>query len=106
MIIMRVFSLSAILLCATVGCFAAHNQPQDAKQSPTQQDQSALSTTEAKGLKTDLERMRALLGQMQKNVAFVSPGDTPLKHQFQLEIEMWQLLLNDMEKKTNQESPQ
>jgi hypothetical protein len=43
---------------------------------------------------------------MQRNVAFVSSGDTPLKHQLQLEIEMWQLLLNDIEKKTKEESQQ
>jgi hypothetical protein len=47
--------------------------------------------------------MNALLGQMQKNAAFVSAGDTPLKHQFELEIEMWQLLLRDMEKKVDEQ---
>ena len=51
--------------------------------------------------RADLAKMQTLLGQMQRNVAFVSPGDTPLKHQFQLEIELWQLLLRDMEKKLN-----
>lgn len=43
--------------------------------------------------------MQVLLGQMQRNVAFVSAGDTPLKHQFELEIEMWQILIQDMRKK-------
>jgi hypothetical protein len=54
---------------------------------------------ETPDLRTDVEKMRTLLGQMQRNVAFVSAGDTPLKHQLQLEIEMWELLLRDMEKK-------
>jgi hypothetical protein len=49
--------------------------------------------------------MHSLLGQMQRNVAFVSIGDTPLKHQFELEIEMWQLLLRDMEKKVDEQKP-
>jgi hypothetical protein len=49
--------------------------------------------------------MQILLGQMQRNVAFVSAGDTPLKHQLQLEIEMWQILLRDMEKKAGNEAP-
>ena len=101
---MRFLSLSVILFCTTTS-FAAHKPTKDSGQS-TQENQSALSTTDAKGLKTDLQRMRALLGQMQRNVAFVSSGDTPLKHQLQLEIEMWQLLLNNIEKKTNEESPQ
>ena len=63
------------------------------------------SSSNAADLKTDLERMQVLLGQMQRNVAFVSAGDTPMKHQFELEIEMWQLLIRDIEKKTqNDES--
>jgi hypothetical protein len=39
---------------------------------------------------------------MQRNVAFVSAGDTPMKHQFQLEIELWRLLLRDMDRKINE----
>jgi hypothetical protein len=57
--------------------------------------------TDTNDARADLTKMQTLLGQMQRNVAFVSEGDTPLKHQFQLEIEMWQLLLRDMEKKLN-----
>ena len=53
-------------------------------------------------LRTDLQRMHVLLSQMQKNAAFVSRGDTPLKHEFELEIEMWQLLLQDMDKKASE----
>jgi hypothetical protein len=48
--------------------------------------------------------MRNLLALMQRNVAFVSSGDTPLKHQLELEIEMWQLLIKEMEKKSGQDS--
>ena len=59
------------------------------------------SEADAKDLKSDFERMHILIEQMQRNVAFVSAGDTPLKHQFQLEIEMWQLLIRDMEKKAS-----
>jgi hypothetical protein len=73
---------------------------------PVGQDTSpAASTTasnsDANGLNRDLERMNSLLLQMQKNAAFVSPGDTPLKHQFELEIEMWQILIQDMQRKVN-----
>lgn len=52
-------------------------------------------------MKADLLRMHALLTQMQKNAAFVSPGDTPLKHEFELEIEMWQVLLRDMDRQVD-----
>jgi len=69
-------------------------------------DQNPLASAQGKVLKTDLERMQALLEQMQRNVAFVSPGDTPLKHQFQLEIEMWQLLIRDMQKSASAQQAQ
>src|SRR5579864_9456098 len=102
--VMRFFILIAILLCTTISSFSADKATQDANRPVANPDQP--SVTNAKRLKTDLERMRALLGQMQRNVAFVSPGDTPLKHQLQLEIEMWQILVTDMEKKSNETSAQ
>src|SRR5947207_10985663 len=70
----------------------------ETKQGATQP--SPQSRNEIKDLRTDLDNMHNLLALMQRNVAFVSAGDTPLKHQFELEIEMWQLLIRDMEKKT------
>lgn len=66
---------------------------------------TAQETATTRDLQTDLERMHALLSQMQKNAAFVSPGYTPMKHQFELEIEMWQILLNDMEGKIDSRTP-
>ena len=48
-------------------------------------------------LRTDLERMRSLLQQMQQNLAFVQTSQTPLKHQFELEVEMWQITLQRMD---------
>ena len=50
-------------------------------------------------LSSDLQRMRVLVNQMQVNLGFVQTTNTPLRHQFELEIEMWQVLLNDMEKR-------
>jgi hypothetical protein len=61
----------------------------------------AQETGAAKDVQSDLERMHALLSQMQKNAAFVSQGYTPMKHQFELEIEMWQLLLQDLDNKVS-----
>jgi hypothetical protein len=73
---------------------------------PAGQDTSPAASTTAinsdtNDLNRDLERMNSLLLQMQKNAAFVSRGDTPLKHQFELEIEMWQILIQDMQRKVN-----
>ena len=43
--------------------------------------------------------MRALVRQMETNLAFVDSTQTPLKHQFQLEIDMWKTLIDQMERK-------
>jgi hypothetical protein len=43
--------------------------------------------------------MRAILGQMETNLAFVDTTQSPLKHQFQLEIDMWNTVITDMERR-------
>jgi len=58
-----------------------------------------LSEAERLELEKDLEKMRVLIGQMQHNLAATATGETPLKRQFQLDIEMWQLLVQRMEKR-------
>ncbi|MBV9073988.1 MAG: hypothetical protein JOZ10_10175 [Acidobacteria bacterium] len=80
-----------VLLLFSVGLL----MPQSTQENPRAQSSAATE----KDMRADLERLHALLGQMQKNAAFVSQGDTPLKHEFELEIEMWQIVLNDMDKK-------
>ncbi len=59
----------------------------------------AADMQEVEALRTDLARMRTLLTQMRNNLAFVQTTDTPLRHEFDLNNEMWQMLLNDMEKR-------
>ncbi len=56
---------------------------------------------EQQALRDDIKRMRVLVQQMETNLAFVDSGQTPLKHQFQLEIEMWRTLINQMERRLN-----
>ncbi len=51
--------------------------------------------------RADLMRMRALLAQMRTNLAFVSNTQSPLKHQFELECDMWQILITDLERRLN-----
>lgn len=94
----RFLGLALILFCANCTFSqSARDRGDDAKKS----DVPAVSADQD-GLKGDLQKMQTLLGQMQRNVAFVSAGDTPLKHQFELEIEMWRMLLKDIETRTNQ----
>ena len=99
MISHRLIGAIAILFC-TILTLAAQDL-QDAPKSAATLASSQRAAEETNDLKADVAKMRALLGQMQRNVAFVSTGDTPLKHQFELEIDMWQLVLRDMEKKLN-----
>jgi hypothetical protein len=101
----RLFSLFVVLFCTTNLGYAAQprqENPVNAVQPESRSDQTTAGRTD---FRTDLDKMHVLLGQMQRNVAFVSNGDTPLKHQFELEIEMWQLLLRDMEKKADEQKP-
>ena len=52
-------------------------------------------------IRSDLQRMRALLSQMRTNLAFVQNTQSPLKHQFELECDMWQILISDLERHLN-----
>ena len=54
---------------------------------------------EAQALTQDITRMRSLLQQMEMNLAFVTTTQNPLKHQFELEIDMWRLVLDGMERR-------
>jgi hypothetical protein len=41
---------------------------------------------------------------MQTNLAFVDTSQSPLKHQFELDIEMWKVLISDMERRAQAKS--
>jgi hypothetical protein len=56
-------------------------------------------------MRADLQRMRALLAQMRSNLAFVQNTQTPLKHQFELECDMWQILISDLERHMSAPQP-
>jgi hypothetical protein len=58
-----------------------------------------VSAEDAQALRADLQRMKALVQQMQTNLAFVTNTQGPLKHQFELEIEMWQTEIAGMERR-------
>jgi hypothetical protein len=55
---------------------------------------------DAQAQRDDIRKMRALLAQMQSNLAFVDTTQSPLKHQFQLDIDMWNVVLNQMERRS------
>jgi uncharacterized membrane protein len=63
-----------------------------------------LASDDARSEKDDIRKMRSLVQQMETNLAFVDNTQSPLKHQFQLEIDMWKVLLNNMEKRAKASS--
>jgi TolA-binding protein len=60
---------------------------------------ASVDQQEVQALTNDVARMRTLLQQMEMNLAFVQTTQTPLKHQFDLEIDMWRVMLNGMERR-------
>jgi hypothetical protein len=46
----------------------------------------------------ELERMRALLSQMQTNLASLPSGYSAEKHQFELQNDMWRMMLDHIER--------
>ncbi len=90
-------SAMIFLLMAAIasGATQAPSPPGRGPQAPEGRADSA----EIAAMRADLTRMRSLVDQMQHNIAFVDTGLTPLKHQFELEIEMWNLVINDMQRR-------
>jgi hypothetical protein len=54
---------------------------------------------EIQQLKLELQRMQTLLNQMRSNLAFVQTSQTPLKHQFELEADAWQVMVEQMQRR-------
>jgi hypothetical protein len=50
-------------------------------------------------LRADLQRLKVLRDQMRTNLAFVQTTQTPLKHQFELEADAWQVIVEQMERR-------
>jgi hypothetical protein len=60
---------------------------------------SKADSDEARQLRADLERLKVFLNQMRTNLAFVQTTQTPLKHQFELEVDAWQVIVQQMERR-------
>jgi hypothetical protein len=104
----------ALFLCLTFGAsvkgFAQESgaaQPQhsvEAEEATSRCGQTVVNK-KAESPPDDLKRMRTLIQQMQSNLAAVAAGETPLKHQFRLQIDMWQLQLERMERENARTRP-
>ena len=87
-----------LLLCLTViPCFARQSSAASCQQA--QSAKGSMSDEDVRTLRADVARMKALVQQMEVNLAFVAPTETPLKHQFELEIATWKIVIQDMERR-------
>jgi hypothetical protein len=93
--------MGAIQQTQTVGSQAAGSQAGVARAAENAQIRQMAGTRgdDAQALRDDLKKMRALVRQMETNLAFVDTTQSPLKHQFQLEIDMWNALIEQMERR-------
>lgn len=91
--------LAAIILIVLsfVVSLAAQTVPPEPKSNP--QSASQLSQQDLQALRDDVQRMKVLVQQMESNLAFVDTTQSPLKHQFELEIDMWRTVIGHMERR-------
>ncbi len=67
--------------------------------SPQSAPAPAVDRAELEAMKLDLQRMQVILNQMRVNLGLATTTTTPLKHQFELDIDMWQIALQQMERR-------
>ena len=83
------------VLLLLLAAFWAAGQQAASKSGPPA---NTVSDEQVRAAQADLQHMRTLVQQMQMNLVSLPPGPTPLRHQFELEIEAWQALLDHMER--------
>ena len=91
--------LILVLSCSFVLLATTKSGPGSAESAaPAAAQQSSISSEQAQSMKDELAKMRSLLQQMETNLSFVDTTQSPLKHQFQLEIDMWRMMIQRMDK--------
>jgi hypothetical protein len=97
--------LALVALMAVITAFpsslAAAQSPYTAKSATDSNSQKAhgQDSDQLEAMQADSKKMHVILNQMQTNLAFVTNTNDPLKHQFELEVEMWQMLLSQMDRR-------
>jgi len=101
----RIPKLVLIAWMAAVTAFpislTAAQSPNPGKSATDSNSQAAHSqnSDQLEAMRADSKKMHVILNQMQTNLAFVTNTTDPLKYQFELDIEMWQILLNQMDRR-------
>jgi hypothetical protein len=90
---MKPLVLVLILALLAFGSAAPPQQPTPAAPEP-----KPVASTDREEMRREIAQMRVLIDQMQRNLAQVSTGESALKHQFDLDIQLWRLMVSRMEK--------
>jgi len=98
---MRFTAIISCVLCLSFWVADAQQGPAKAATGQPSETTIAPQTTQGdlEALRSDLQRMKVLVQQMESNLAFVDTTQSPLKHQFQLEIDMWKTVIQQMERR-------
>jgi len=91
------FAAAIVFLLTLCPCLT--NAGSEKEAASARPSQTSVGQTDVQALRNDLQRMKALVQQMELNLAFVDTTDSPLKHQFRLEIDMWKTVIGEMERK-------
>jgi hypothetical protein len=101
-------SILCTAIVSTVLVTTLYTQDAEEKSQPRNPAQAAAQTNrlsskpdsaDTQELRADLQRLKILLNQMRTNLAFVQTTQTPLKHQFELETDAWQIIVEQMERR-------
>ena len=93
--------LTGILFVAILFAQETGNKVQ-AQKTASPEDRAQAAPTDSEDLQqlnADLQRMKVLLNQMRTNLAFVQTSQTPLKHQFELEADAWEVMVEQMDRR-------
>jgi hypothetical protein len=93
--------LILVVCLATAGTVRSAVSPQTSEPSARAEAAPAASDAEVQATKADIARMRVVLNQMRTNLAFVTTTTNPLKHQFELDIDMWQAVIDQMQRRVD-----
>jgi hypothetical protein len=99
--IRKLVLIALMAVIAFPSTLAEGQSPNTAKPATDSTSQTAHSqnSDQLEALRADSTKMHVMLNQMQTNLAFVTNTNDPLKHQFELDVEMWQMLLNQMDRR-------
>jgi hypothetical protein len=79
----------------------AGNFTQAAHSAPPPQSSCGLSQSDIQDLRLQIQDMKIMVRRMERNLTSVDTSQSPLKIQFQLEIDMWNTVIAHMEKRLN-----